>query len=490
MRMRKFAFIGAGSLQFTSSCMRDLLHFPEFYDCEICLMDINAHNLERIYEVCLKIRAAMNRSECRITKTMDRAAALKGADGVLCTVFNGDVDVWRHEIEIPKKYGVDINIGDTRSVSGIFRALRNIPLMLDICADIEKYCPRAVFLNYTNPMSMLCGAMQKHANVEVTGLCHSVQATVKMLAEWLGIPAKEIDYQCLGVNHQAFYTILRHRGEDLYPRLRELVRQPEYYEKERVRNEMFLRLGYYVTESSGHNSEYNQWFRKRPDLLAEYCGPSERANWNPGEYGFSLALRLERKKNVDRQYDEWLAGDVDLKKSDEYAGDIFNARIGDGRPFIFNGNVLNRGSIPNLPADACVEVPVVADRMGFRTTIAGPLPEHIAILVNTTARLESLVVEAAMRKDREAVCHAVSMDPLTSAVCSLKEIEQMCDEIFQANGEYLSDYRRGTRRTPPFSAVLYPCRARRLRLSPALSWVASAGSPRRPNYNGRRSLPR
>ena len=227
--MTKFAFVGAGSLQFTSSCMRDLLCFEPFADCEICLMDINPHNLERIYQVCLKISQAMRRPECRITKTTDRVAALKGADGVLCTVFNGDVDVWRHEIEIPKKYGVDINIGDTRSVSGIFRALRNIPLMLDICSDIEKYCPNAVFLNYTNPMAMLCGAMLKYADVEVTGLCHSVQNTAMMLAEWLDVPYDELEYKCLGVNHQAFYTILRHRGADLYPKLREIVRKPEFY---------------------------------------------------------------------------------------------------------------------------------------------------------------------------------------------------------------------------------------------------------------------
>ena len=208
-----------------------------------------------------------------------------------------------------------------------------------------------------------------------------------------------------------------------------------------MRNEMFLRLGYYVTESSGHNSEYNQWFRKRPELIEKYCSTSEKANWNPGEYGYSLHGRLERSRNVDKQYDEWLAKDVDTTKSNEFAANIFNARIGDGKAFVFNGNVINHGSIPNLPNDACVEVPVVADRMGFKTTIAGPLPDHLAILVNTTARIENLVIEAAMRKDREAVYHAVCMDPLTSAVCSLEEIQNMCDEIFEANRDYLGDYK-------------------------------------------------
>lgn len=437
--MKKFTFIGAGSLQFTVSCMRDLLTFPEFRDCEICLMDINRENLDNVYRVCLRIREAMNCPDCKITTTMDRAEALKGADGVLCTVFNGGIEIWRHDIEIPKKYGVDTNVGDTRSVSGIFRALRNIPLLLDICRDIETYCPHAVFLNYTNPMAMLCNAMQKYANVEVTGLCHSVQGTAHMLADWLEVPYEELVYTCAGVNHQAFYLELKHKGVDLYPRLKALVKDPEVYNREIVRNEMLLHLGYYVTESSGHNSEYNQWFRKRPDLIEKYC--TGGTSWNPGEYAYSLKIREERAKDPGKQYREWLEKDVDTKKSAEYAADIFNARIGDGKPFVFNGNVPNRGAISNLPFDACVEVPVVADRVGFRTTLVGPLPDHLAIMVNTTARIENLTVEAAMRKDKEAVYHAVSMDPLSSAVCSLEEIRNMCDELFALNQDYLGDYR-------------------------------------------------
>lgn len=435
--MKKFAFIGAGSLQFTTKTICDLMTFPAFEECEFALMDNDAQNLKCISEICEKILAEFNRPKCKITATMDRKEALKDADGVLCTVFNGDVDIWQHEIEIPKKYGVDINVGDTRSISGIFRALRNIPLMLDICADIEKYAPNAVFLNYTNPMSMLCGAMQKYANVEVTGLCHSVQGTIAMLAEWLNIPVEEITYKCMGVNHQAFYTVLEHNGEDLYPRLKKLIREnKEFYNKEMVRNEMLLHLGYYVTESSGHNSEYNQWFRKRPDLIEKYCTHS--TNWNPGEYAFSLNSRRDRKKEPKKQYDEFFNNPISHEKSSEYAADIFNARLGDGKPFIFNGNVINHGSIPNLPYDACVEVPVVADRMGFKTTIAGELPPHLAILVNTTARMESLVVEAAMKKSKEMVYQAAYMDPLTSAVCSLEEIRQMCDEIFEKNKDYLN----------------------------------------------------
>lgn len=437
--MKKIAFIGAGSLQFTTSCVRDLLTFPAFSECEFALMDTSAANLEQIEKIVNAIIQKMNCPKCKVTATQSRAEALKDADGVLCTVFNGDIDIWQYDILIPKKYGVDINIGDTRSVSGIFRALRNIPLMLDICRDVKKYCPKAVFLNYTNPMSMLCGAMQKYADVEVTGLCHSVQGTIKMLGEWLNIPYNEITYLCKGINHQAFYTVLEHNGEDLYPKLRELMKDSKYLNAEQVRNEMFLKLGYYVTESSGHNSEYNQWFRKRPDLIEKYC--TNGTNWNPGEYAFSLKGRTERRKNPLKQYEDWYSQPFDNKKSLEYAADIFNARIGDGKPFVFNGNVLNNGSIPNLPNDACVEVPVVADRMGFKTTIAGPLPDHLAILANTTARIESLVIEAAMKKSKELVYRAVYMDPLTSAVCSLDEIKNMCDELFEANREYLVNYK-------------------------------------------------
>ena len=438
--MKTIAFIGAGSLQFTSSCVRDLLTFPAFRETEFRLMDTNEANLRGITKVVQRILKEMDCPNSKIVATMNRAEALSGADGVLCTVFSGDIDIWQHDILIPKKYGVDINVGDTRSVSGIFRALRNIPLMLDICADIERYCPNAVFLNYTNPMSILCGAMQKYSNVQVTGLCHSVQGTVKMLAEWLDIPKDDIVYKCMGVNHQAFYTELSYRGEDLYPRLRKLITEnEEIRNKEQVRNEMFLSLGYYVTESSGHNSEYNAWFRKRPDLIEKYC--THGTNWNPGEYAFSLNLRRKRAKNTAAQYENWLEKPFSKEKSLEYAADIFNARIGDGKPFVFNGNVLNCGSIPNLPADACVEVPVVADRMGFKTTVAGPLPEHLAILVNTTARIESLVIEAARAKSRELVYRAVYMDPLCSAVCSLEEIRAMCDELFEVNREFLGEYK-------------------------------------------------
>lgn len=435
--MKKFAFIGAGSFTFTRTIVRDLLTYPAFFDCEIALMDNDADHLDCITQAAKKIVEEMN-SPAKIVSTMSRAEALTGADGVLCTVFNGGVDVWRHEIEIPLEYGVDMNVGDTRSVAGIFRALRNIPLMLDICRDIEKYCPNAVFLNYTNPMAILCKAMQTYSNVEVTGICHSVRHTITMLAKWMDIPVEEIDYLCAGVNHQAFYLKLERAGQDLYPLLREKVATEEIYKKELVRNEMFRHLGYYVTESSGHNSEYTPWFRKRPDLIEKYCSSGEG---NYGKSRFSLDLHIERESNWRAQFEPFMGKPIDKNRSAEYATEIFNARFGDLTPVQFNGNVINNGAIPNLPAESCVEIPVLADRFGIHPMMVGPLPSHLAILVNTTTRIENLVVEAAMEKNKTKVYQAVCMDPLVSAVCSLQESREMCERIFAANKDYLGDYK-------------------------------------------------
>ena len=432
--MKKFAFIGAGSFVFTRNLVRDLLTFPAFEDCQIALMDINPERLERITAYAQRINEAFG-GKAVITATTDRAQALDGADGVVCTVFNGDTPVWRYDIEIPKAYGVDINVGDTRSVSGIFRALRNIPLMLEICRDIETYCPRAVFLNYTNPMSMLCKAMQTHSRVEVTGLCHSVQGTAKMLAEWIGAKPEDMTYTCAGVNHQAFYIDLRCKGEDAYPLLRKALENPEIWNREQVRNEMFRHLDYYPTESSGHNSEYNAWFRKRPDLIEKYC--THGTGWNPGEYAYSLNLHLKREQTWRADMEAWMQEPVDKNRSSEYAANIFNACFGDGKPFKFNGNVLNRNLIDNLPYGCCVEVPVLASGYGMEPIHVGPLPDHLAILVGTTARIEDMVAEAAVTGDRRKVFHAVCMDPLCSAVCSLQEIKEMTDALFEKNREYL-----------------------------------------------------
>jgi len=414
--MKKIAFIGAGSFGFTRTLVKDILSFPALI--------VEAGNYP-----------------AKVIATKDRTEALKDADGVICTILAGGVNIWRYDIEIPKKYGVDINVGDTRGPAGIFRALRTIPVMLDICSDINKYCPGAVFLNYTNPMAMLCRTMQeKYKNLMISGLCHSVQGTAAMLAEWIGAPMDEITYLCAGINHQAFYLEYKWNGKDAYPLIREAIKNPDIYNQEIVRNEMFLHLDYYVTESSGHNSEYNAWFRKRPDLIEKYC--IHGTGWNPGEYAFILNEYLGREKTWKKEITDWFEQkEIDLSRGKEYAAYIFNAVFGDNTLFEFNGNVRNFGLIDNLPEGCCVEVPVLASKNSIRPLHVGPLPGHLAVLVNTSARCEELAVEAALEGDPRKVFHAICLDPLTSAILSLAEIKSMVDEMFNANRDYLPQFK-------------------------------------------------
>jgi alpha-galactosidase len=437
--MKKIAFIGAGSFGFTRTLVRDILTFPAFRDCCIALMDIDQERLDYIGRAVRKIVAA-GKYPATVTTTTSRAEALEGADGVLITILAGGVQVWRHDVEIPKKYGVDINVGDTRGPAGIFRALRTIPVMMDILRDAEKYCPDAVILNYTNPMTMLCRAMQGSSKMSVTGLCHSVQGTAEMLARWIGAPMDEITYLCAGINHQAFYLDFKWKGKDAYPLIREAIEtRPEIYNEEQVRNEMFLALDYYVTESSGHNSEYNAWFRKRKDLIEKYC--THGTGWNPGVYGYILDEYLKREDNWKTDIEAWLADPkVDLERGHEYATYIFNAIFGDNAMFEFNGNVRNFGLVDNLPEGACVEVPVLASKRGLSPMHVGPLPDHLAVLVNTSSRCEELAVQAALEGDERKVYHAICMDPLTSAVLSLREIKAMTDEMMEKNRAYLPQF--------------------------------------------------
>ena len=441
--MKKIAFIGAGSFGFTRGLVKDILSFPAFSDCTIALMDIDPERLAAIKKAVDKIVSAGN-YPAKVIATMDRAEALKDADGVLCTILAGGVHVWRYDVEIPKKYGIDINVGDTRGPAGIFRALRTIPVMLDICKDIERYCPNAIFLNYTNPMAMLCRAMQGQSKVQVTGLCHSVQGTAQMLANWIGAPMNEITFLSAGINHQAFYLEYKWNGKDAIPLIRKAITErPEIYNEEIVRNEMFLNLDYYVTESSGHNSEYNAWFRKRPDLIEKYC--THGTGWNPGVYGYILDEYMKREDTWKDEINEWLAKDeVELQRGHEYAASIFNATIGDGALFEFNGNVRNFGLIDNLPTGCCVEVPVMASKRGLSPIHVGPLPEHLAILVNTSARCEELAVEAAITGDPRKVFHSILFDPLTSAVLSMDEIKKMVDEMMEANKKWLPQFKHNS----------------------------------------------
>ena len=435
---KKFAFIGAGSFGFTRKLTRDILSFPAFRDAELALMDINSERLDMIKQAVEKIVDA-GKYPAKVTATLNLEEALDGADGVICTILTGEVDVWRHDIEIPKKYGVDTNVGDTRGPSGIFRFLRTAPAIMEICRGIEKYCPKSVFLNYTNPMAMLCRLMQKESDITVTGLCHSVQGTAEMLADWIGADMKDVEYTCAGINHTAFYLDFKVNGDDAYPKIRAAVNKPEIYNQEIVRNEMFIHLDYYVTESSGHNSEYNQWFRKRPDLIEKYC--TNGTGWNPGVYAYILDEYLKREKTWKDDMLRELTEEVDLNCSNEYASYIFNAVFGDGKIVKFNGNVRNTGLIENLPYGCCVEVPVYASKAGLEPLHVGTMPDHLATLVNVSARIEEMVVDAYQTGDKRKVFHAICMDPLTSAVLSLAEIKEMVDEMFEYNKDYLSNFK-------------------------------------------------
>ena len=436
--MTKLTFIGAGSFGFTRGLVRDVLTFPLLRDAEICLMDIDDERLEFALKSVEKI-IQLGNYPAKVWATKDRIEALKGADVVLVTILVGSTDVWRHDIEIPKKYNVDFNVGDTRGTAGIFRALRTIPVMVSIAKDMEQYCPDALMLNYTNPMAMLCRAMNRASNIQLTGLCHSVQGTAEMLARWIGAPMSEITYTCAGINHQAFYLKYEWNGKDAYPLLREAVEKPEIYNEEIVRNEMFKALGYYVTESSGHNSEYNWWFRKRQDLIEKYC--THGTGWNPGVHAYILKEYQKREGDWKEEAKKWFAKEtpISLERGHEYAAYIINAIKG-GETFQFNGNVPNTKLITNLPDDVCVEVPVFVDKAGLHPVHVGALPPQLVALNHLSVMTEEMAVEAALTGDPTLVYQACCYDPLAASVLSLAEIRSMVNELLEVNRPYLPQF--------------------------------------------------
>jgi alpha-galactosidase len=319
--------------------------------------------------------------------------------------------------------------------------LRTIPVMLDICRDMERHCPEAAMLNYTNPMAMLCRAMQRQSSIRLTGLCHSVQGTAMMLGGWIGAPMSEITYTCAGINHMAWYLKFEWKGQDAYPLIRKAITErPEVYNEEIVRNEMFLHLDYYVTESSGHNSEYNWWFRKRPDLIEKYC--THGTGWNPGEYAYIIKGHQKVEQSWRGEAKKWFASDtpISLERGHEYAAHIINALKG-GEPFEFNGNVPNAGLVTNLPPNACVEAPVWASRKGFSPVHVGALPPQCAALTNLSATIEEMAVEAALTGNPRLVFQAIAHDPLTASVLSLAEIEQMVNQMFEQNRPWLPQFK-------------------------------------------------
>lgn len=437
--MKKFAFIGAGSLDFTKDLVRDILTFEAFQDAELYLMDINPTRLSYAMKGVQKIIDAGHYA-ATVKGTLDRKEALKDADGVLITILQGGVEVWRHDIEIPMKYGIDICVGDTRGPSGIFRFLRTAPVILDIVRDAEEVCPNAIILNYTNPMDMLVSYLQSMSKMNITGLCHSVQGTAAMIAEWIGAQDKNVEYTCAGINHQAFYLEYKVDGKDAYPQIYEAIKRKEVAEEEPVRIEMFKRLGYFNTESSGHNSEYIAWFRKRKDLIEKYC--THGTGWNPGAHAYILDEYLGREDTWEKEYQEWLNDEnVELERGEEYASNIFNAIFGDHTPYYFNANLKNHNYITNIKEGCCVEVPVVADERGITSVKTVTLPDHLAVMVNNSALIEELAVNGAIEGNPNKIFQAVLFDPLTSAVCSMEEIQNMVQEMLYKNKDYLGYFK-------------------------------------------------
>ncbi len=436
--MTRIAFIGAGSFGFTRKLIRDILTFPLLQESTLALMDVDAERLDFARRAAERLVREAG-TPTRVVATMDRREALAGADVVLCTILAGGVEVWKYDVLIPERYGISINVGDTRGPSGIFRALRTIPVILDICRDIEQVAPDAYLLNYTNPMAMLCRAIQRETRVPTTGLCHSVQGTAAMLARWIGAPMSEITYTCAGINHMAWYLEYKWNGRDAYPLIREAITtRPEVYNEEQVRNEMFLAFDYYVTESSGHNSEYNAWFRKRPDLIEKYC--THGTGWNPGHPRYILDEYTRRAHDWRDEIAAWFERPVDLSRGNEYAAYIINALRG-GEPFEFNGNVRNTGLITNLPPDACVEVPVYASKKGFSPVHVGALPPQVAALTSLSSQIEEMAVEAALTGNPRLVYQAICHDPLTAAVLSLAEIRSMVNDMLEQNRDYLPQFK-------------------------------------------------
>ncbi len=470
--MAKIAFIGAGSTVFARNLLQDLFTFPELHESTIALMDIDPTRLADTEAVANRL-AGSACAHPTIEATTDLRRALDGADFAINMIqVGGYRPSTVIDFEIPKRYGLRQTIGDTLGIGGIMRALRTIPVMLDFGRQMEQVCPDVLFLNYTNPMAMLCQAMDRATTIRTVGLCHSVQGTAADLAEWLGVRNEEVNYLCAGINHVAFYLRLERNGEDLYPALRQLANERREPAWELVRFEVFRRFGYFVTESSEHFSEYVPWFIKqgRDDVIARYNIPLDEyparcedqiAEWGayraaltspePGaldRYQEQRRGRLEgmterRLAVVDRENPSLAASlrqealsrraNDETEHSGEY-GTLIIHSIETGQPRVVYGNVANRASIANLPPSCCVEIPCLVDRNGVQPTIVGTLPPQLAALMQTNINVQELTVEAALTGKRDHVYQAAMLDPHTAAELDPEQICALVDDLLEAHG--------------------------------------------------------
>ncbi len=432
--MSKIVFLGAGSTVFARNVLGDCLHVPALRDAEIALIDIDAERLG-VSELMVKNLARNLGAPARIQSYLaaDAATALAGADYVVNAIQVGGYEPSTViDFEVPKKYGLRQTIGDTLGIGGIFRALRTIPVMLGYCQVMEQVAPKAVLLNYSNPMSMLTGAIQRATSVRTVGLCHSVQVCAPHLCAELDLPSDDLQWKIAGINHQGWLLEITRHGEDLYPEIKRRAVLPEYVARDTVRFEFMKRFGYYVTESSEHSAEYVPWFIKSraPELIERFHIPLD-------EYPRRCIEQIER---WGRMKDELLADENETRpRGHEYASYILEA-LETGVPFTFGGNVPNAGLIPNLPQEACVEVMCVADRTGITPTYAGALPPQCAALNRTNINVQLLTIEAALTLKKEHIYQAALLDPHTAAELTVDEIVALCDDLIAAHGSYLPAY--------------------------------------------------
>jgi len=431
--MPKITFIGAGSTVFAKNLLGDILGFPELADSQISLFDIDPERLRTSEIVARKVGQALG-AHPTVEATTDRRRALDGADYAICMIqVAGYKPGTVIDFEIPKQYGLRQTIADTLGIGGIMRALRTIPVLLSVCRDMEELCPGVTFLQYVNPMAMNCWAISRASTVKTVGLCHSVQGTAMQLAADIGVPFDEINYTCAGINHMAFYLRFERDGQSLYPLVRRVVEEGRVPDWNRVRYEMFTRLGYFVTESSEHFSEYVPWFikRDRPDLIDRYNVPLD-------EYIRRCEDQIAGWHQMRAQFES--DAPVEVHRSHEYGSLIIHSLETD-QPRVVYGNVPNRGLIDNLPPGCCVEVPCLVDRNGVQPTKIGALPPQLAALMQTNINVQSLAVEAALTGRRDHIYHAAMLDPHTGAELSLEQIWSLVDDLIAAHGDWLPEYR-------------------------------------------------
>ncbi len=466
--MRKVAIIGAGSIVFCKTLMLDIMATPELEETEFALMAPSTSKTSQVKAFADKV-IEKNGLKSKVTITTDRREALAGASYVIVSFQVGGVSAFELDYKIPLKYGVDQCIGDTLGPGGVFRALRSIPVILDVARDMEELCPNATLLNYVNPMAMVCWALGE-TNIQYVGLCHGVQTTLDLVSGYVGVPKQEIDYISAGINHMGWFTKLSHRGRDLYPELREKFELPEFYVNEKVRGEVFRHFGYFMTESTGHLSEYVPWFRKNRKALDTYCDEPSFGGESGAYYNWCTYV-ADKYKDQDILKDE----SYDLPpRSVEYCAYIIEA-LETGKTFKFSGNLRNNGMISNLPNECCAEGPVFADRTGLHRTLVGEIPPQCAALNLTNINVQRLAVLAAKSGDPETVVQALALDPLTSAVLTLKEIRDMATEMMDAQRQWLPQFAGHSPRPTPTIRIPEDVKRAEVPIDPALAVFSRFG---------------